>query len=375
MSGGDAMQQPMFNKITIIGLGLIGGSLGMALCGKGAAREVWGVDVDQRTLELARQTLAVHRATTDLGEGVRGAEVVVLAVPVGLTGEMLRAIVPYLSEGCIVTDVGSTKTRVVELAEEILPPGIHFVGGHPMAGSEVAGITGADRYLFENAVYLLTPTCNTNEQALLKVMGLVESIGAKVYRFSPGEHDIMVAAVSHLPHLLAAALVNTVAGIQEEHRDTLLLAAGGFRDTTRIAAGHPVMWRDIFLTNKDGVLEMINKFRRVLDGFQQAIEANDGDGLINQLEQARRVRQGVPAKVKGYLPPLHEVIVTVPDRPGMIAEIASHLGVAGININDIEILRVREGDGGTIRLGLAEAGSDDKAVELLRSKGIIAKKK
>ncbi|MHB8171350.1 MAG: prephenate dehydrogenase/arogenate dehydrogenase family protein [Thermincolia bacterium] len=363
------------NKITIIGLGLIGGSLGMALVGKGLAREVWGVDIDPDTLETAVETLAVHKTTNNLAEGVKDAEMVVLAISVGLTKEVLQAVSPFLPEGCIVTDVGSTKAGVVELAEEILPPGVHFVGGHPMAGSEVAGISGADRYLFENAVYLLTPTDKTDEGALAKVQSIIGAVGAKVFRFSPREHDTMVAAVSHLPHLIAAALVNTVAGVQDEYRDTLLLAAGGFRDTTRIAAGHPAMWRDIFLSNKVGVLEMISKFRRVLDGFEEAIEASEGTALLGQLEAARKVRQGVPAKAKGYLPPLHEVIVTVPDRPGMIAEIATNLGAEGININDIEILRVREGDGGTIRLGLAEPGSDDRAVEILRSKGIVAKKK
>ncbi|MDA8233611.1 MAG: prephenate dehydrogenase [Clostridia bacterium] len=363
------------HKIAIIGLGLIGGSMGMAMVGKGLVREVWGVDVDPITLETALQTMAVHKATTQLAEGVRGAEMVVLAVPVGLTEEVLKGIAPYLSEGCIVTDVGSTKTGVVELAEGILPSGVHFVGGHPMAGSEVAGIKGADRYLFENAVYLLTPTDKTDRAAADRVQALMEAVGAKVFRYSPKEHDVMVAAVSHLPQLLAVALVKTVAGVQEKHRDTLLLAAGGFRDTTRIASSHPVMWRDIFLSNKDSVLEMVGKFRLVLDEFEEAITASNGADLMGQLEAARQIRQGLPDKAKGYLPSLHEIIVTVPDRPGMIAEIATHLGAEGININDIEILRIREGDGGTIRLGLTEPGSDDRAVEILRSKGIVAKKK
>lgn len=363
------------DKITIVGMGLIGGSLGMALVGKGFGGQIWGVDVNPSSLEIAAQTAAGHRFTTNLAEGVQDADLVVLATPVGKTTEILQAMAGYLKPGCIITDVGSVKGAVVKAAVQVLPPEVSFIGGHPMAGSEVAGINGADRYLFENAVYVLTPTEETPPYAVEAVRRLAEAVGARVVFYPPGEHDLLVAGVSHLPHLVAAALVNTVGGLQEENHPALMLAAGGFRDTTRIASGQALMWRDIFLTNREATLELIQRFKKAVGELESAITAGAGPQIESLLNRARITREQVPAKMKGYLPSLHEIIVTVPDRPGMIADIATYLGQEGININDIEILRVREGDGGTIRLGVSTGENLHRALKVLRSNGIIAKEK
>ncbi len=365
----------LFKRICIIGIGLIGGSLGMAVIRRGLAGEVVGVDVGLENLDLARETGAIHRGTTDLAVGVHGADLVVMATPVGAYRNILKLITPYLTPGTIVSDVGSTKERVVRDAEELLPPQISFVGGHPMAGSEQAGVKGADAYLFENAVYLLTPTAQTNELALHKVSTLCAALGARVMTFAPEEHDRMVAAVSHLPHLIAATLVNTVGKVRQEHPSTLLLAAGGFRDTTRVAMGNPTMWRDIFLSNREHVLDLIGKFKETLSMLEEDIQGTAGDSIYRELETAREVRKQVPTKLKGYWPELYEIVITVPDQPGMIAQVAAILAEEGINISDIEILRVREGEGGTIRLGFTAPGSDEAAVRILRSKGIVAKQR
>lgn len=365
--------EPLFEKVTIIGTGLIGGSIGMALLGRSLAREVVGVDLKGEDLELAVETKAVHRWTTDLAQGVEGAQLVILAVPVGQTIEILTSILPYLAPGTIITDVGSTKAAVVSAAEGLIPENISFVGGHPMAGSEQAGIRGADRYLLENAVYLLTPTSNTKPEALDKVKAMVEKIGSKVVLMDPREHDLEVAAVSHLPHVVAVALVNAVGKIQESHPQTLFLAAGGFRDVTRIASSHPVMWRDICLTNQAMLLAVIKDFRGVLAEIEQEILNLNGEALQLQLEKAKNLRCTIPAKMKGYLPVFHEIVVTIPDRPGMIAEVAAILGRNGINIVDIEILRVREGEGGTLRVGLDSEANLATALEALNCQGIVAK--
>lgn len=365
----------VFERICIIGIGLIGGSLGMAVIRRGLADEVVGVDVSIENLELARETGAIHRGTIDPAAGVQGANLVVLATPVGAYRNIFKLIAPHLAPGTIVTDVGSTKERVVREAEELLSPQTAFVGGHPMAGSEQAGVKGADPYLFENAVYLLTPTAQTNELALHKVSTLCAALGARVMNFAPVEHDRMVAAVSHLPHLIAATLVNTVGRVRQEYPHTLLLAAGGFRDTTRVAMGNPAMWRDIFLSNREHVLDMIGKFRETLSAIEEDIRGNAGESIYRGLEAAGELRKQVPAKLKGYWPELYEIVITVPDQPGMIAQVAAILAEEDINISDIEILRVREGEGGTIRLGFTAPGSDEAAVRILRSKGIMAKRR
>lgn len=367
--------EPIFNRVAIVGTGLIGGSIGMAIIGRNLAREVVGIDLRVEDLTLARETRAIHHGTVDLAEGVKNAELVILAIPVGSTLEMIKCILPNLMTGAILTDVGSTKAAVVEGAEDLIDGEFCFVGGHPMAGSEQAGIKGADRYLLENAAYILTPTDKTDPTALAKVRELVEAIGSRVMYLDPREHDLLVAAVSHLPHVVAAALVNAVGRIQDHHPQTLLLAAGGFRDTTRIAASHPVMWRDICLTNREAILETIGHFKKALDEMEEEIRVSDGTHLREQFDKAQALRNSIPARQKGYLPVLHEIVVTIPDRPGMIAEVAHFLGRNGINIVDIEILRVREGEGGTLRVGLDSEENLEAALLALNEQGIVARQR
>jgi len=365
-----------FEKIAIIGVGLIGGSLGMATIGRDLAKTVVGVDNNIDALIMAKDTKAIHEGTTLISEGVKDADLVIIATPVGLTIDLLNKCIPYLKKGCIITDVGSTKENIVNKAEEILlGQELYFVGGHPMAGSEKAGIMGADRYLFENAVYILTPTKNTNCLAVEKFSKYIQGLGARVISLDPGEHDLMVGAVSHLPHIIASALVNTAGNINKQYDKTLMLAAGGFRDTTRIAAGHPVMWRDICIANRNKIIIAIQEFRQALDELENQIIQGNADSLQKQFEDAKEIRLSIPAKMKGYLPSLHEIVVTVPDEPGIIANIASILGEKQINITDIEILRVREGEGGTIRLGFAEENQAEEAVKVLLDKEIIAKRR
>lgn len=365
---------PDFKRAVIIGVGLIGGSLGMSLCGSRLAGEVVGAGSRIENLRLALELGAVNRYALSPAEGVEGADLVIIATPVSATLPVLREILPHISPGAVVTDVGSTKGEIVRAAEKMLPPGVSFVGGHPMAGSEHNGVIGADPYLFENAFYLLTPTADTKFDALEKVKKLAVGVGAKVVELDPERHDLAVAAVSHLPHLLAAALVNTVARMPESE-SILPFAAGGFRDTTRIAAGNPPMWRDIFMANRGQVLRMIKNFRSELDIFESSLLEGDMDLIQSDLEDARTARAALPAKTKGYLPSLFEVILTVPDQPGVIAGFTVYLAESGVNITDIEILRVREGEGGTIRLGFAAEQDQENAIRVLRDKGYTVRKK
>jgi len=367
--------KPLFRKVVIIGVGLIGGSLGTVLVNRGLAGRVTGVDTDSANLDLALELEAIHDTSPTPEKAVTGADLVVVSVPVGITIDIIRRIAPFLEQGCIVTDVGSTKSRIVREAREVMPEGTYFVGGHPMTGSETAGVKGADKYLFENAVYILTPAPGTDREALAVVREMAGALGSNVIEMDPDEHDLMVAAVSHIPHLIATALVNTAGELQEDHKGLFLLAAGGFRDTTRIASGHPLMWKDICLTNKENILIVIDRFRAVLDRTAKLIAECDDKGLEIELANARELRRNIPSKMRGYLPLVHEIVVTVPDKPGVIANLAGSLGDENININDIEILRVREGEGGTIRLALGSEDDVVRALEILKEKGITVKRK
>ncbi len=367
--------KPLFKRVAIIGVGLIGGSLGMAILSRKLAGRVIGADIDPASLELALEAEAIHEGAADPETAVAGADLIMICTPVGNIVEIIKKIAPLLELGCIVTDVGSTKARIVGEAEKLIPAGTSFIGGHPMTGSEMTGVRGADRYLFENAVYILTPTGQTKQDAVKKLRRLVDALGAKVIEKHPAEHDLIVAAVSHLPHFVATTLVNTAGEIEKEHQGLLMLAAGGFRDTTRVAAGNPLMWRDICLTNKENILKVMDRFKEVLDKTYRMIADCDYQGLADGFTRARELRRNIPSKLRGYLPLVHEIVVTVPDRPGVIATVAGYLGNAGINISDIEILRVREGEGGTIRLAFGSEEEQAEAVKVLRQHGIIVKKR
>lgn len=363
----------LFKKVAIIGVGLIGGSLGMAIIRKNLAAEVIGLGRSPELLEMAVEYRSIHRYSTDYSS-VSGCDLIIIATPVGTTLGILADFAPYISPGAIVTDVGSTKAAIVEGSAPVLPGGAVFIGGHPMAGSERDGINGADPYLFENAFYVLTPTQDTPAHCIDLMTGLVEGVGARPVIMTPDEHDLSVAAVSHLPHMVAATLVNCLFDMPGGEKKSLL-AAGGFRDTTRIAAGNPEMWRDIFITNRDCILDALDCFTSRLKEFQKAVQDRDEQSIYELLGRARNLKSGMPARRKGYLPALWEIVVTVPDRPGIIGEMAGTLGRSGINISDIEILRVREGEGGTIRLGFASEIEQESAVHLLSQSGIPSKKR
>lgn len=363
--------EQLFNKAAIIGVGLIGGSMGLAINQKSLAKEILGIGRNIDALQKAVESKAIHSAALDYS-GLIDCDLVIIGTPVSTTINLLSTIAPYLKPGAIVTDVGSSKVQVLKHANEQLTKDIIFIGGHPMAGSEKGGFEGADPYLFENAFYVLTPEPDTPEESLDKLIEFVKGLGSRPIIMDAEAHDLSVAVVSHLPHLLAATLVNSLFDFEDASKMSLL-AAGGFRDTTRIAASSPDMWRDIFITNREFVLQAINIFKDRLDEIQKVIDHKDEDSIHLLLDRARKLKIDMPINAKGYLPQLWEIVVTVPDRPGIIGYMANILGNEGINIYDIEILRVREGEGGTIRLAFASEEQQKKAVALLTKAGIPTK--
>ncbi len=280
-------------KMTIIGVGLIGGSLGLKCKLEGLAEEVVGVGRGVKNLQDARALGAIDSYTHSAAEGVEDAQLVVLAVPVGSYRDMAKAVKPHLMKGALVTDVGSVKGSVVEMLEKSMPAGVDFVGAHPIAGKEKAGAAHSDPELFEGARVILTPTGKTDEGALAAVTALWEKVGSEVSCMDPYQHDVVLAAVSHLPQITASSLSNAVKELSRGDLETLKYCGGGFRDTTRVASSPPEMWRDICLYNREEVLNAVRKLQEVLKEAEARIKEGDGEALLEMFQRARGFRDGI----------------------------------------------------------------------------------
>jgi len=287
---------PLFKQMTIVGVGLIGGSLGMICKQRGLAEAVVGTGRRVENLKKALERKAIDRYTTDLAEAASGSDLLVLAAPVDTFEATLKTCAPRLAPGAIVTDVGSVKGALVASMEALVPPGVQVVGGHPIAGKEKTGVETASAELFQGALCLLTPTPRTDPAALAKIRRIWEIAGARVSEMDPDVHDRVLGAISHLPHIVAFALVNAITDIQETQAAGLDLQAfsgGGYRDTTRIAASSPEMWRDICLWNRDNLVSQIEAFQACLEKLKALVKAGDGDGLAREFERAKKVRERI----------------------------------------------------------------------------------
>jgi len=281
-----------FSKITIIGLGLIGGSLAWALKKSGRVGEVFGVDLDGKAIDYGIKQGIIDNGSKELDKGVNNSEVVVIATYVGTIPEIAETVVSLASKGAIITDVGSVKGKIVKEIEGFLPPHLHFIGGHPIAGTERSGVWVADSKLFQGKRCILTPTQKTHPEALSRVMELWETVGARVFSMDAETHDRVFGFVSHLPHVVAYALVNSV--VDQRNPDNMLdFAGGGLRDYTRIGASSPDMWSDIFLANKENVLEAIREFKKALEKIEGLIEGGDLRGLKEELKEAVKAKKSM----------------------------------------------------------------------------------
>ena len=359
-------------RAAILGVGLIGGSLGLRWRAQGVVGHVVGFGRNRHHLERAVELGAIDEGVADLGAAVRDADLVVLCAPIRAALELAEEVARHAAPGAVLTDCCSTKAEIGAAMAAALArhsSAAVFIGGHPMAGSEHAGVESADPYLFEHAVWVLCPPPGADGPDLLRLTALVEATGAHVVRLEPERHDRRVAAISHLPQLAAVALAEAAGEAAAADPGLLSLAGGGFRDTTRIAASPAAMWLDILATNRGPVLTAIEAMQRLLDGLRAAIASGDEATVVEHFAAALAVRQRVPASQKGLLPAYHDLVVFVPDRPGVIGQLGAALGTEGINIQDIEILRLREGEGGTLRLGFAEAAVATAAMGVLTGLG------
>jgi prephenate dehydrogenase len=283
-----------FKQVAIVGVGLIGGSLGMVLKRQGLAGQVVGIGRRVENLKTAVGLGAIDRYVSDARQGVTGADLVVLATPVDTYERHLKEWSGSLAAGAIVSDVGSVKGPLVTQAEGLMPRGVHFVGAHPIAGREKTGVAAGSVDLFKGARCVLTPTERTDRSALETVRELWEAAGSAVVTMDPFLHDRVLGAVSHLPHAAAFALINALIDVRDKttpELDLLAYAGGGLRDTTRIAASSPEMWRDIFLWNRENVVGLLDSYEHRLRALKQLIQAGDGPGLEKELDRAKQVRE------------------------------------------------------------------------------------
>lgn len=280
----------MINRLTIVGVGLIGGSLAKALRQANAVKEIVGSGLDAGQLQTAVELGVIDRFEIRMSEAVRGADIIVLAVPVGAMKSVLSEIKDSISPQALLTDVGSTKQSVVDAAIAVfgeMPS--RFVPGHPIAGTEKSGVTASFAGLFHNRRVLLTPVENTDPAAIKAVTEMWEVTGAQVSQVSTKHHDQVLAATSHLPHMLAFSLVDTLAKMNDKE-EIFQFAAGGFRDFTRIASSDPSMWHDICLTNREELMVVLSKFQQGLDVLKDAIETNNGQALLDIFTRAKQAR-------------------------------------------------------------------------------------
>jgi cyclohexadieny/prephenate dehydrogenase len=289
-----ASKPPLFDRVALIGLGLIGSSLSHAIRRGGLARDVVGAAPTAATRATAERLNLVTKAFDTVAEAARGSDLVIMCAPVGACGAIARAIGPHLAAGAIVTDVGSVKGSIVADCAPHIPPHAHFIAGHPIAGTEHSGPESGFAELFDNRWCILTPTADADAAALQRLVNFWRAIGSNVEVMTPEHHDLVLAITSHVPHLIAYNIVNTAAHLgRVTNSEVIKYSAGGFRDFTRIAASDPTMWRDVFLNNKEAVLEMLARFSEDLSELQRAIRFDDGDKLFRLFTESRAIRRGI----------------------------------------------------------------------------------
>ena len=363
-----------YQTITIVGVGLIGGSFAMALRKRGFQGRILGISRPKPIEEALRKGLIDEGFPYErLGEAAARSELIILATPINRIIELIEELGKMgrdLGDGTVITDVGSTKREIMETAARALPEGVHFIGGHPLAGSEERGVQASDPLLFENAIYVLTPPGGEESPEVQRLGAFISLTGARVIVLTPQKHDLIAAAISHLPQILAVELVNSLDELGDDSEKAVHLAAGGFRDMTRIASSPFAIWKDILSSNTAEIRGLLKKFNQRLS---ERIEEFDIEDLEQSFEKARETRSALPRDTKGFLTRLWDLRVVVEDRPGMIADISGHLYSKGLNIKDMSVVKVREGETGSVRIAFGTREQALQALEELEAAGYQAR--
>ncbi len=291
---GAPLREPLFERLALIGMGLIGSSLARVSRRKGLARTIVASDSSAAVRATLGDLAIVDHIVETAAAAVKDADLVILCAPVGAMGAIAQEIAPHLAPGAIVSDVGSVKSSIIAAVAPHLPANVHFIPGHPVAGTEQSGPTAGFATLFLNRWNILTPPDGTDPKAIAKLAAFWTAAGANVEIMAPAHHDLVLAITSHVPHLIAYNIVGTAADLEEvTQSEVIKFSAGGFRDFTRIAASDPTMWRDVFLNNKEAVLEMLGRFNEDLTALQRMIRRDDGQGLFDLFTRTRAIRRGI----------------------------------------------------------------------------------
>ena len=352
-------------KIGFIGLGLIGGSIAKAIRQYYPDYDIIAFDKNKESLALAIQEGTIHTSCSSIDDNFRGCNYIFLCAPVTYNAAYLSQLKDLLDENCILTDVGSVKTNIHEEVQN-LGIGKYFIGGHPMAGSEKSGYSNSKAMLIENAYYILTPTPQVAEEKVQTYEKFVESLKALPVILDYQLHDQITGTISHLPHIIASSLVNFVKTHDTHDEMMKNLAAGGFKDITRIASSSPIMWQNICLKNKDNIVDILDQYIDSLEDFKEAIEREDDLDLYNRFESSRNYRNSMPSSSAGPIKKAFAVYCDIIDEAGGIAAIATILASNNISIKNIGIVHNREFEEGVLRIEFYDEDSSKRAVGLLQ---------
>ncbi len=352
-------------KIAVIGLGLIGGSLAKTIRKKHPDITIAVLNRSEGSLNAALLDGTADLGTTAVDETFQGCDIIFLAAPVETNLSFLQALKPYLGPETILTDVGSVKGNIHEGVSSLLPSAL-FIGGHPMAGSEKSGYENASDRLFENAYYILTPGENAGNEAVLVLSDFVLSLGAIPLILSPREHDRVTAAVSHVPHLAAYALVKLIAGKDSKEESMKRIAAGGFRDITRIASSDPTMWEQICLENRTEIASLLSDYIDSLKEFLLLVEEGNGERLHQIFSEAKDYRDSMTLKNPAAGPGIYDFFCDITDEPGAISRLAGILSENGISIKNLQIIHNRSFEEGVLHVECYREEDNRKAIGVLR---------
>lgn len=335
----------MKGTVLIAGIGLIGGSLALTIKEAHPHATVIGFDIKESERKLAKALGVVDEESDSFIELAARADLIILAVPVKQTEILIEQLVQNadkLKKNVIVTDTGSTKARIMQKGKKLNDLEISFIGGHPMAGSHKSGVAAAKKILFENAFYLLTPDEQTSIEELNTLKEWLKGTKAKMIEVTPKEHDQLTGVISHFPHVIASSLVHQARHFDQQNPLVSRLAAGGFRDITRIASSNPEMWKDVSLHNKETLIQLLEVWQKEMHKFAELLKDENGEGLYEYFAVAKTFRDQLPSSSKGAIPAFYDLYVDVPDYPGVISEITGYLAEERISITNIRIMETRE---------------------------------
>ncbi|MDP4181546.1 MAG: prephenate dehydrogenase [Bacillota bacterium] len=358
-------------KVSIIGLGLIGGSLARALKERVGITEITAVNRSNGSLNAALKDKTILRGFNDLNQFVFDSDIIFICTPVRRALEYIEILKKRVKPGCIITDVGSTKSEIISYINQMNDPPL-FIGGHPMAGSENTGYESGFAHLFENAFYILTPSKTSTDEAMDLMTQIVQKIGAIPVKIDAEEHDKATGCISHVPHIIAAALVNLVKTMDSPEEKMKTLAAGGFRDITRIASSSPEMWENIVLSNKQQIRGILDIYVELLNKFKASIEIDDSQAVLEFFGAAKEYRDTFSNNKKGLISPQHDILIDIVDEPGKLGEIATLLGKNSINIKNMNVSNNRDFENGCLKVTLPDLDSVTAAYDVLIKNGYKA---